>query len=58
MGLPVTRVISRVVLQRKLAEKAEELEGSGVLMNACHVVDYEEVQCQHNGVAVLDKLSH
>jgi len=42
MGLPVTRVISRVTLQRKLAEKAEELEGKGVLCNDCHVVDYEE----------------
>lgn len=42
IGLPVTRVISRVILQRKLAEKAEELEGKGVLCNDCHVVDYEE----------------
>jgi zeaxanthin epoxidase len=45
LGLPVTRVISRVVLQKKLAEKAEEMEGSGVLANDCHVVDYEEVSC-------------
>lgn len=44
LGLPVTRVISRVVLQQKLAQKAEELEGSGVLANDCHVVDYEEVR--------------
>ena len=44
IGLPVTRVISRVTLQRKLAEKAEELEGKGVLCNDCHVVDYEEVR--------------
>ena len=44
IGLPVTRVISRVVLQRKLAEKAEELEGKGVLCNDCHVVDYEEAR--------------
>lgn len=44
MGLPVTRVISRVTLQRKLAEKAEELEGKGVLCNDCHVVDYEEAR--------------
>jgi hypothetical protein len=43
MGLPVTRVISRVILQQKLAEKAEELEGSGVLLNNCQVEDYEEV---------------
>lgn len=43
LGLPVTRVISRVVLQKKLAEKAEQMEGSGVLANDCHVVDYEEV---------------
>ncbi len=43
LGLPVTRVISRVVLQKKLAEKAEEMEGAGVLANDCHVVDYEEV---------------
>ena len=42
IGLPVTRVISRVILQRKLAEKAEELEGKGVLCNDCHVIDYEE----------------
>lgn len=42
MGLPVTRVISRVILQQKLAEKAEELEGSGVLLNNCQVEDYEE----------------
>ena len=44
LGLPVTRVISRVVLQKKLAEKAEEMEGAGVLANDCHVVDYEEVR--------------
>jgi hypothetical protein len=51
LGLPVTRVISRVVLQKKLAEKAEELEGDGVLANDCHVVDYQEVGCWNPRVA-------
>jgi 2-polyprenyl-6-methoxyphenol hydroxylase-like FAD-dependent oxidoreductase len=58
IGLPVTRVISRVVLQRKLAEKAEELEGQGVLANDCHVVDYEESVSPKTGrkvvTAILD----
>jgi zeaxanthin epoxidase len=53
LGLPVTRVISRVVLQKKLAEKAEEMEGAGVLANDCHVVDYEESTCQKTGKKVV-----
>lgn len=53
LGLPVTRVISRVVLQQKLAQKAEELEGSGVLANDCHVVDYEESVCQKTGRKIV-----
>lgn len=41
-GLPVTRVISRTVLQRILAEKCEELAGKDVIENGTHVVDFEE----------------
>lgn len=41
-GLPVTRVISRVVLQNILAAKCEELAGDGVICNGKHVVDYQE----------------
>ena len=42
-GLPVTRVISRVVLQQKLAEAAKRYGGENIIQNDCHVVDFEEV---------------
>ena len=42
-GLPVTRVISRVTLQQKLAEAAERYGGESIIQNDCHVVDFEEV---------------
>ena len=46
-GLPVTRVISRVVLQNVLANAVERLAGPDVIKNGCHVVDYaEEVRLQ------------
>ena len=41
-GLPVTRVISRVVLQQILAEACMRVAGEGVILNDCRVVDYEE----------------
>ena len=44
-GLPVTRVISRVVLQQKLAEAARQYGGENIIQNDCHVVDFEEVLC-------------
>jgi hypothetical protein len=42
-GLPVTRVISRVTLQQKLAEAAKRYGGESIIQNDCHVVDFEEV---------------
>lgn len=45
-GLPVTRVISRVVLQQLLAEKCMEMAGEDVILNDQNVVDYQhEVSC-------------
>ena len=44
-GLPVTRVISRVLLQEKLAEAARRYGGDKIIQNDCHVVDFEEVLC-------------
>ena len=44
-GLPVTRVISRVVLQQILAEACTRVAGEGVILNDCRVVDYEETVC-------------
>ena len=41
-GLPVTRVISRTVLQGILAAKCKELAGQDVITNGANVVDYEE----------------
>lgn len=40
-GLPVTRVISRVVLQQLLAEKCFSMAGEDVVLNDVNVVDYE-----------------
>ena len=40
-GLPVTRVISRVVLQQLLAEKCFAMAGEDVVLNDQNVVDYE-----------------
>ena len=42
-GLPVTRVISRVLLQEKLAAAARRYGGDKSIQNDCHVVDFEEV---------------
>ena len=39
-GLPVTRVISRVVLQELLAKAAKKMAGKDVILNDCKVVDY------------------
>lgn len=41
-GLPVTRVISRVVLQNILAEACKELAGDDVISNGSNVVKYVE----------------
>lgn len=40
-GLPVTRVISRVTLQKLLAEAAAAMAGEDIIQNGAHVVDYE-----------------
>ena len=42
-GLPVTRVISRTLLQQILAEAAMELAGENVIQNGVHVVGYKDV---------------
>ena len=41
-GLPVTRVISRFVLQKLLAEACEKIAGDDLIVNDCVVCDYEE----------------
>ncbi|KAK9807697.1 hypothetical protein WJX72_006444 [[Myrmecia] bisecta] len=41
-GLPVTRVISRHTLQEYLAEAVRKLGGQDVILNDCHVIDFEE----------------
>ena len=43
-GLPVTRVISRTLLQQILAEAAMELAGENVIQNGVHVVNYKEAR--------------
>ena len=43
-GLPVTRVISRTLLQKILAEAAMDLAGKDVIQNGCNVVRYREVR--------------
>ena len=43
-GLPITRVISRTLLQKILAEAAMELAGEDVISNGVHVVRYEDVR--------------
>ena len=40
-GLPVTRVISRVVLQQLLAQAAMKMGGRDLIYNGAHVVGYE-----------------
>ena len=40
-GLPVTRVISRVVLQQLLAQAAMKMGGRELIYNGAHVVGYE-----------------
>ena len=44
-GLPVTRVISRVVLQQLLAETAIGMAGEDVILNDQNVVDYQHEVC-------------
>lgn len=41
-GLPVTRVISRFVLQKLLAEACQSLAGDSVIMNNTVITDFEE----------------
>lgn len=41
-GLPVTRVISRFVLQKLLAEACEKIAGKDLILNDCVVCDFEE----------------
>ena len=42
-GLPVTRVISRVVLQQLLAEACQKMAGDDIILNDQNVIDYEHV---------------
>ncbi|PSC71770.1 zeaxanthin epoxidase [Micractinium conductrix] len=42
MGLPVTRVISRILLQEILADTCRELAGDDVVTNSVQIVDYEQ----------------
>ena len=44
-GLPVTRVISRVVLQQILAAACKEIAGEDLIDNGTNVVRYEERVC-------------
>lgn len=39
----MTRVISRVTLQQKLADAVAKYGGEHVVMNNCYVTDFEEV---------------
>ena len=49
-GLPVTRVISRVVLQQLLAQSAMKMGGRDLIYNGAHVVGYEhKVSVQEAG---------
>lgn len=41
-GLPVTRVISRQVLQEILADRVRELGGPDTILNDVHIVDYTQ----------------
>ena len=41
-GLPVTRVVSRTLLQAILAEATTRLGGPNIIMNGAHVVEYKE----------------
>lgn len=41
-GLPVTRVISRQVLQEILAERVREIGGDDIITNDVRIVDYKE----------------
>lgn len=51
-GLPVTRVISRVVLQQILADAAKKMAGEDVIINDAEIVDYEH-EVRHPCVAPL-----
>ncbi|KAI7846026.1 hypothetical protein COHA_000563 [Chlorella ohadii] len=42
MGLPVTRVISRITLQEILADACRALAGDSIILNSVNVVDYEQ----------------
>ena len=41
-GLPVTRVISRFILQKQLAEACEREAGDSIIQNDSVVCDFEE----------------
>ena len=45
-GLPVTRVISRVTLQQTLSDTVAKYGGEHVVMNDCHVTEFEEVHTE------------
>jgi zeaxanthin epoxidase len=55
-GLPVTRVISRQVLQEILASRVDALGGASIVENGVNVVEYrqEEVDGRMQAIAVTD----
>lgn len=65
-GLPVTRVISRVVLQQLLAETAISMAGEDVILNDQNVVDYQHeashhhstTHAQHDTVLVIQRVAY
>ena len=56
-GLPVTRVISRVVLQQLLAETAISMAGEDVILNDQNVVDYQHEVSHHQFADVHNQSS-
>ena len=56
-GLPVTRVISRVVLQQLLAETAISMAGEDVILNDQNVVDYQHEVSHHQFADVHSRIS-
>lgn len=56
MGLPVTRVISRHVLQEILADRVREIGGPDIIENEVRIVDYKQVvrDGKKKAIAVAD----
>lgn len=56
-GLPVTRVISRQVLQEILAERAREIGGENIITNDVRIVDYKETVDEVSGKKVVHAIA-